>query len=204
MRDQWFSDVKDIVKWGVIDGLASEHRRATRILYVAMRTRDDKKYRELVLDNGKSVPVAIYKFFRGIDRLGDLPWSSKVRFEPILEFFEHRYRGAFFERVRVAISKGRKTGERTVLFLDPDTGIEPPKTVDKKHVKESELRELFGALEPNDLLSVYQHKTRDAKWLLRARSVLAKATARQLDSVEVHQGSDLTKQLAVLVVRRGG
>ena len=48
--------------------------------------------------------------------------------------------------------------ERCVLFLDPDTGLEPNGGGDTKHVLNTEAREFWDALPKGWLYVFYQHK----------------------------------------------
>lgn len=47
-----------------------------------------------------------------------------------------------------------------VLFLDPDNGIEPLKSINEKHVGYNDLSHIFGQVSENSVVSVFQHHRR--------------------------------------------
>jgi hypothetical protein len=65
-------------------------------------------------------------------------------------------RGKYAQVVRRAITALR--GNRSVIFLDPDTGL-APRHPDLKHVLDSELSAVWKDMDPGDVLVFYQHQT---------------------------------------------
>ena len=50
--------------------------------------------------------------------------------------------------------------QNEILFLDPDIGFEPAKTVTRKHVKYSDVRNVLGQTKSNSVVIVFQHARR--------------------------------------------
>jgi hypothetical protein len=46
-----------------------------------------------------------------------------------------------------------------IVFLDPDTGLEPAGSTGPQHVLDSEVESIWEALSPNDVMVFYQHQT---------------------------------------------
>ena len=74
---------------------------------------------------------------------------------------------------------------KTLVFVDPDTGLQPKRSSDlkkggpEKYILDNELKTLFDWLDPESILMIYQHLPRDSKRhsdatqekLVQARSV---------------------------------
>jgi hypothetical protein len=158
MRDQWYGDNRDIVKWGVLTQLAHEVG-AARILQVAYYRRTEWKgvpsgsWPELEID-GTSYPVPepVLRHFRNVRRIEGMGNTPPIQ---VLE-------APFEDRVAYQALVIRAIGERpvsgpTVVFLDPDTGLASPHP-DMRHVMDAELAAIWTALLPGDLLVFYQHQ----------------------------------------------
>ena len=72
----------------------------------------------------------------------------------------------------------RNDADAKVVLLDPDTGIEPGRAT-AKHVKVTEIQEMWEALSSGDWLVVYQHAFRDQKWREKSRIKFAQACGTQ-------------------------
>jgi hypothetical protein len=107
---------------------------------------------------------------------------------------------------------------KTLVFVDPDTGLRPErlpalkKGGREKYILNNELKTLFGWLDPESILMIYQHLPRDRsrcfdatqKKLLQARSVCNTELAcayREYDLafVFVAKSKEIFKQLLDLL-----
>jgi hypothetical protein len=97
----------------------------------------------------------------------------------------------------------RARGERTLVFLDPDTGLEPAHP-DAKHVLEPELREVWRAMLPGDVLTVYQHQTNRSgqPWVEPKRLQLEAALDLPAGSVRVAGGPSIARDVVFLYCQR--
>ncbi len=149
MRDEWYSDNRDLVKWGVLLQLAELHEVAT-ILHVAYYR--SSTWESIEID-GRAYPLpqAVVNHFRNIKNVETLKSNAHVK---VLDTPCHDRTG-YLECVLAAI---RRLSKPAIVFLDPDTGLEPGKP-NLKHVLEMELREIWQGLRVGDLLVFYQHQT---------------------------------------------
>jgi len=151
MRDQWYGDHRDLVKWGVLLEIARRYdcKHILQVLYFR-----PSAWSHLEID-GKRVPIEaeVIQHFRSAISISKL--KCHVTIELIADEFHNRreYQQVIIDN----ISKRTKT--RNIVFLDPDTGLEPKGKAGLQHVLESELREIWDALDIDDLLVFYQHKT---------------------------------------------
>lgn len=150
MRDQWFSDNRDLVKWSVLFHLAKQSQ-ADYILQIAYYRRS--KYGKIKIDNKEiEIPAEVLSFFRNISNIQQV--NSKIK----VSVFDRKFDDRIDYEKTVIDFINNYSGSRCVLFLDPDTGLEPAKP-DLKHVLSSEARSLFQAIKPDDVFVFYQHKT---------------------------------------------
>ena len=158
MRDQWYADNRDLVKWGVLLTLADRFH-ARHILQVPYyRT---SEWAPLVID-GENVkmPEAVVRHFRRVGAISTI--QASVPIEVVFDTFADRaeYHRIVINRIR---SREQLPG---IVFLDPDTGLEP-RAAGLEHVLEAELAKLWHELQRGELLVFYQHQTNrnGAPWI---------------------------------------
>lgn len=162
MRNEFFGDRKDIWKWSV--ALDAADAQSAHILYVSMLTVGPGN------DFGNAGPNVrndVVKFFererqgfpdppaRGIHRLQS--WLGD-RLHIFNHVYARRSRSQYFSEVCLRL-RDRPAGTKYVVLVDPDNGLENSKP-DKKHLCTAELEKLCLALNPGDVLIVYQHLDR--------------------------------------------
>ena len=144
MRKQWFGDSRDYAKWSFIINEASKD---AVVCCVAMARPD-------ILS--ASIHPRVLSFF---DRYKNL--------DLVRELFQDRYRSvstqyykslheSYFDEVMLMIRQAQ-LGNPVLVFVDPDTGIEPVSSGSNKHVRLADLRRVSEVLRPGDKLVVYQH-----------------------------------------------
>lgn len=183
MRDLFYGDDRDLVKWGVLLKLA-ERFGAARILQVAY-FRHEGRWAPLEID-GQECPmpgevIRHFRDIRDIRRLNCLG-SPRVHIDVLDAPFSHRKRDAYLERVFAAMNG---SGQRPCLvFLDPDTGIgrEP------EHVPPAELLAIWDRMRARDLLVFYQHAIHDKQWLETRRRQFEEAIDLPAGSSRVARG----------------
>ncbi len=152
MKDKWYGDNRDLVKWGTLLELARRYR-AKQILQVPYYVPNEWEQIEV---DGKKVDIAkeVIEHFRSLGSIQNLFCSVPIK---VLkdEFVDRsKYLQSIIATVR---SRSVHPG---VVFLDPDTGLEPPSgNHGPTHVLDSELVEIWKSLSSGDLLVVYQHET---------------------------------------------
>jgi hypothetical protein len=70
------------------------------------------------------------------------------------QYFSKRHRDAYFDAIPGAALS------RSVVFFDPDNGMEPKRVVTEAHLRYSELDRVFGRMDQGSVAVVYQHRPR--------------------------------------------
>lgn len=169
MRDRWYGDKRDIVKWGAILVLAQKQLINT-VLHVALYRPDPPNNYHLTIDGTtRPLPNEVIRHFRDIDQIKRLAANAKLRIDIHKDLFQWRaefrtredFRKSYFNKVARKIKKYR---EDVIVFLDPDTGI-APKTYGYEHVTPKEIQTTLRAMKPGDWLLFYQHaQLGDRNW----------------------------------------
>jgi hypothetical protein len=152
MRDQWYGDHRDLVKWGTLLEIVRT-RRSKHILQVLYYRPSEWGSIEF---EGRSIDISseVIRHFRSVGSIRDLSCGASI--EVISEEFADRKR--YLRGITAAIqARGTRLG---IVFLDPDTGLEPESgNFGPTHVRKNELAEIWGALSTGDVLVLYQHET---------------------------------------------
>ena len=196
MRDQWYGDNRDLVKWSVLVHLA-RREAVSAILHVAMY-RPGPAPAPLVTAHGKVDPPAeVFRHFRDLDDIQRLGVATGLAIEVVKEPFTDRiaYFGRVCERVK------RRRGGPMLVLLDPDIGL-APETHGPEHVTSTEVARVFEVLRPGDLLVCYQHARKQKDWRGRARRAFANAPGVPSFEVEVLQ-SEVARDVLLLEVKKG-
>lgn len=116
MRDEWYADNRDLVKWGVLLTLAERHaaKHILQILYYR-----PTEWAQLELDGEQiDMPAAVIRHFRSAAAASAIEASVPV--EVLADVFVNRdeYHQIVIDRIR------RRPPTPGIVFLDPDTGLE--------------------------------------------------------------------------------
>jgi hypothetical protein len=198
MQDFWYGDKLDLIKWGVLLWLA-EHFDAGRILQVAFNPRT-MKFGRLIIDGEEhDVPPEVIAHFRNLRTIGSISSKTQVTvFDPMFQ-----ERASHLEAVLDFLSAFRH--ERCIVFLDPDTGLQPQKQKPTQgHVLMSEARKIWDAMKAGDVFAFYQHETNKAgqDWIGPKQSQLAKALEALPEAVKVAKGPSISRVVAIFYAQR--
>jgi hypothetical protein len=157
MKDEWYGDKRDLVKWSGIIHLCEDNKIKT-VIQVAYYSKGVSPIPNIEFD-GQCIPpdAAVLNHFRDISDIKRLVRSKKIHIRPIKDLFNRINRDAYHTRICHKISK---TKETKIVFLDPDTGLEPKKSrCTRNHVKKGDIEKIWtsGCLKPDDILVLYQH-----------------------------------------------
>lgn len=188
MQDRWYADNRDLIKWGVLFRLA-ERFRASRILQLAFYR--PCEFGQLIIDGeAQEIPDEVITHFRDLRTIGSIGSDVRVTvFDPVFE-----NRATYLQAVRALL--GAFTEERCIVFLDPDTGLEPRKP-NLTHVLNQEATAVWGDMKNGDLLVFYQHQTTRSgqPWIEPKRTQLAGALDIQLDRVKMAHAPDIVSDV---------
>jgi len=160
MQDRFYGDNRDLVKWGTLLELARKYRvkHILQVLYYRQNdwNRTERRYEwERIEIDGKEVEIStdVIQHFRDVSLISSL--KSSVPIDILKEEFGDRRK--YLDVVKTAIQV--RSDCPGVVFLDPDTGLEPGGNHGPTHVLNHELSEIWESLGTGDVLVLYQHKT---------------------------------------------
>ena len=198
MKDIWYSDNRDLVKWGILLQLAQAHDAAT-ILQVAYYrpTSWDGKYLDI---DGRLCPLpsaVLDHFPRRISNIVTLRSKAKVN---VLD--AHLGEGDRPGYLRQVLARIGGLARPAIVFLDPDTGLEPQGNARPEHVREDELRAIWDALRHDDLLVFYQHRMRSRSWLADKHAQFENALGLESGGSKVARGKAIAPDVAFFYCRK--
>jgi hypothetical protein len=192
MRDEWYADNRDLVKWGVLLQLAGRFESG-HILYLAFYR--PSKFGPLVIDSQEyDLAEEVIAHFRDLQAIGGI--NSKVRLT-VFDLPFHDRTAYLKAALTLVASVGQ---ERSIIFLDPDTGLQPsdnnrkpqkPRKPKLVHVLKPEVHAIWKAMKAGDVLAFYQHQTNRAgrEWIKPKRNELANALAVPTAEIKIAKGS---------------
>ena len=196
MRPEWYGDKRDLVKWTVLLLLAGKFK-TERILQITYFR--PSVFAKIDVDGKKeNIPVEVIDHFRNLQNAKNINTSIKITvFDKIFQD-----RNDYLKAIKTLLLEHRK--EKCVVFLDPDTGLEPNGASNLNHVLETEVREIWKVIKPEDILVFYQHQTnrKGAPWVDQKRSQLANAIGVPKDSVKIVSGFDIAGDVVFYYVRK--
>jgi len=166
MKDLWYGDNRDLIKWSVLFRLAQKYR-AERILQIAYLT--PSEFPQIIIDDQESdVAPEVIAHLRSIHNIKGMRSGARVEVHdcPLTD------RAQYSEGVIEFISRFQR--EKCLVFLDPDIGLEPNGDPGLEHVLESEARTIWQSLKPEDVFVFYQHQTnrRGEPWIEEKKTQL--------------------------------
>ena len=190
MRDQWYGDNRDLLKWGALTHIARRDQIST-ILHVALYRPDDE-LPTLSSSRGRiEMPAQVVRHFRNLDDIQRLAKTLGIHIEVFKVPF--RDRSAYFEKARRWIES--RSLDSLVVFLDPDTGL-APKIAGPEHVTADEIRLVFGVMKRGDTLVCYQRARRQKDWRGDRRRAFTRALGVPSQEVGVFD-SELAKDVVL-------
>lgn len=195
MKNKWYSDNRDLVKWSILIHLA-KLTSASKILQIAYFRHD--KFDPVEIDGEPfEIPTEVTSHFRDIHKIEGL--SSQIGIHVFDMVFENR------DEYLLQASSFMKSfaNERCIVFLDPDTGLEPAHP-DLTHVLEKEIKRIWATLKIDDILVFYQHQTnRNGKpWIEPKRSQLEMVIEAPVGSVKIAHGMRLAHDVVFFYVKK--
>lgn len=194
MRDTWYSDNRDIVKWSAVFALTREHKLRAVVQALFLQ----KGERPALSFDGQPLPIpdAVWQHFRnvrGVEALAPLLDCSVHVFDQPYSLRTRRSYIADFCRLLASLPSPK------LVLLDPDTGLQPGHLT-SRHVAVDDVRNIWGVLGPCDWLAVYQHASREKGW--RDRTIATFSRACDHSYVRVFVGHRLAHDVIVLATER--
>jgi hypothetical protein len=163
MQGLWYGDKRDRVKWGALVHLANTKGIRCIVQVAYFRHGTDLK---LQTEEGEvELPVQVWNHFsnlRHIERLGE---ATGLKIIVLDQLFDPGNRFDYINMICLHLEEiNKEIKNRKIIFLDPDTGIEP-ENAKPEHVTKNDLREIWEKIGNGDLLAVYQHAAFTENWL---------------------------------------
>jgi len=197
MRDEWYGDKRDLVKWGGILNLCHDvYHDIGEILWVVYYRMSDYGAIHFTSLPLARVSDAVKKHFRDIKRISNLDNRIRILDEPFNQRSRQEYTNRVCESIRQRSSLGRK-----LVFLDPDTGLQPERC-EAEHVSRDELKKIWETLSNGDLLVFYQHHFRKPDWIEIRRGELAECCQLDISSVEYWTATNIAKDVVFFFVEK--
>jgi len=195
MQDRWYADNRDLIKWGVLLRLAGRFD-APRILQLAFCR--PSEFGQIDIDGEmQNIPPEVIAHFRNMRTIGSI--SSEIRvnvFDPVFED-----RATHLPAVLAMLSAFEQ--ERCIVFLDPDTGLEP-KHPTLEHVLDSEARTIWTHMKKGDVFVFYQHRTNRAGqlWIEPKRVQLADALRVPPDAIKIARAPNIANDVVFFFLQK--
>lgn len=198
MRDRWYSDKRDLVKWAALVHLAQESRAST-IVQVAFYKSEPATWRLKRNDKHLAFPSVIQEHFRRLKNIAGLATAARIQVRVYDSAWPGSSREHYIEDV-IRELHGFGTAQ-FIAFLDPDTGI-APKNSGTSHVRHREVKAIFDALKPRDWLAFYQHAWRRPGWIRITRRRFASATGVPGGRVLTFSCKDVAKDVVLFAIEK--
>lgn len=196
MKDIWYADKRDIVKWGGIAYLCSK-KGIKKIVQIAYYR--GEQWPKLVFDKTSiDLPDQVIKHFRDIEDINRLALNMSLTIKVIKKEFSHNTRTSYHRYVCKLISAMK---EQKLVFLDPDVGLAPNKGK-AEHVKPDEITMIWQSLNPQDVLALYQHRFRSRDWVEIRRNQLAAACGVQTNLVRTWSAEQIAKDVVFFFIEK--
>ena len=199
MKDEWYGDKRDLVKWGSLLLLAEQHHLG-RIIQVAYYR--SSTWAPLEIDGVEhALPASVVAHFRDVRGVRRLSGGSRV---DVVDVPLERGRT---EYVQAVVAKIRSTQGRKLVFLDPDTGLEPAGGKGgPTHVLEHELQAVWASIRTRDVLALYQHQTNrnGSPWLDPKRLQFERALSLPPGRAKVARAPAIARDVALIYASKAG
>ena len=195
MRDKYYSGNRDLVKWATLTHIASKYKLQT-ILQVPYWRPETACPHFNFIGNRVAVSGKVWAFFRNIHSVTRLGPEIGVMIAVVKTEFDPNRRGDYLSEVKTMIQQARRP---LVLFLDPDTGLQPA-TCRPEHTAIEEIDALWPILKPREWLVLYQHARHSPNW--------RKSVSDQLSSLcnntaaNVVRSDDVGKDVAFICIEK--
>lgn len=185
MKNQYFGDIRDLFKFDLIEKIVLDRQLGlNKFLYVIMHTKDNGKgglkrdFKKVVKDRKPGIDNK--PLFAECEKQTLIPSIKRMIGGSVTKFFENyiskpliiecindsidrdtdKYFNEtyydYFERVTKII---RNSSEPTLVFLDPDTGLEPECQKGAEYVSFETVHSLYNSMNSDSIVMIYQHGT---------------------------------------------
>ena len=194
MKDQWYADKRDLVKWAALFALAGDSA-INNIVQIAYYT--PSKFNKISIDGKeRDILPEIISHFRNIHNTKNI--NSRINVIVYDKPFKHDTRATFHKEL---IGFLKKNKQKSIIFLDPDTGLAPKQPKDT-HVKLNEVTLIWKELKQGDVLVFYQHRFRKKGWDQDKREQLSGAIRVPINSIKIAKGQQIVNDVVFYYIQK--
>jgi hypothetical protein len=190
MQGLWYGDRRDRVKWGALVHLA--RTRAIPCIVQVAYFRHGPKLMLQIEENEVPLPEEVWNHFSDLKHIKRLENPTGLKIKVLYQDFKPENRPEYINDIVSALIN---INCRKIVFLDPDTGIEPTNRK-PEHVAIEDMHEIWKALSTDDLLTIYQHSDRTKKWIDDRKEKMSEACDGVV--VKIISGKDIASDVAIL------
>jgi len=141
MKDIWYADKRDLVKWSVLIKLA-ELNQAEKIIQIAYYRISEIDKMEIDIDGvGHKLPDAVINHFRRIQNIRELKTDIEIC------IFDEPFENRQEYHNKVVKHLANQMNKKCIVFVDPDTGLQPPKSkAAYQHVLNNEILMIWHSM----------------------------------------------------------
>jgi hypothetical protein len=121
-------------------------------------------------------------------------------YDPAQKEYSKSEADRYFQGVVDRIKELQKEN-KVLVFIDPDTGIEPTSGAKDEHLRAENLRFVCECLRPGDKLIVYQHASRNKDWMDHLRQRAARVLKEGM-TLDLYCDEDLARDVCFLVLEK--
>lgn len=195
MRDKYYSDNRDLIKWATLVHIASEYGLQTILQVPYWRPENNHPY-FIFMNRRVAVSSKVWTFFRNIHSITRLGPEIGLSIAVVGEEFDPDQRKTYVSKIKAEISKARRP---LALFLDPDTGLQPKKCL-PEHTSTMEIKELWPVLKPGEWLILYQHARHTRDWSESVALELSSLCNRR--KAHIVRSEDVGKDVAFICLQK--
>ena len=195
MRDKWYADNRDLVKWSILIHLAKEQDIKSILQIAYYRT---SELGNVTIDGSVfPIPDEVKDHFRNINNIKNI--VSSVSVEIFNQVFNDRNK--YLNQAIVAFERYKY--RPVIVFLDPDTGLEP-NNPSLNHVLDIEANKIWVCLKPGDIIVLYQHQTNrnGQTWVEPKRIQFANALKEQLENIKTANSSNIARDVVFFYAKK--
>lgn len=193
MRDIYFGDRRDRVKWGVLVHIAQSHGLHS-ILQVAYSRNLGSRTLQTP-DGPVELDGEVWRFFSSLDRVVDLGARLGLAIRVVDAPFANASRSRYVDLV---LDELVHVARPALVFLDPDTGLSDRPAAE--HTARGDVECVWAAMQRGEWLVVYQHADHTGTWLERRKALLTQWCGGV--EVQVFTGHSMARDVAFLAVER--
>ena len=194
MKDTWFGDKRDLVKWGTLAHLA--RRESLKAIVQVPYLRLEQRPQLNTAAGSFDINPDVWAFFRSVTSTEALAGKLGCEVHVFAEAFDPRRRGDYLGQV---LQRLAGINRKKAVLLDPDTGMSP-NTTEAEHATNAEVLACWNVLSGGDWLVVYQHFWRVPGWRDEARRRFADCC--QATNVEVFSSPDFVSDVIFLAAEK--